>query len=64
MPGTVEDWSAALVVVFRYRMGQWQRRKVSKSVTERVDTEPDTTQNQNQPRVGTPESPPEIGEES
>jgi hypothetical protein len=45
-------------------MGQWQRRKVSKSVTERVGTEPDTTQNQNQPRVGTPESPPEIGEES
>jgi len=52
------------MVVLRYRMGQWQRRKVSKGVTEHAGSEPDTTQNQNQPRVGTPEPSPEIGEES
>ena len=53
----VEGWRAVLMVVMRYRMGQWQRRKVS-----RVDSEPDTTQNQ--PSVVPPETPPEIGEES
>jgi hypothetical protein len=65
-PSAVEGWRAVLMVVLRYRMGQWQRRKVSKGVTERVGSEPDTiqNQNQNQPRVGTPEPPPEIGEES
>jgi hypothetical protein len=55
-----------LMVVLRYRMGQWQRRRVSKGVTESVGSEPDTSQNQNQnqPRVGTPEPSPEIGEDS
>jgi hypothetical protein len=51
------------MVVMRYRMGQWQRRKVSKKgLPERVDSEPDTTQNQSS--VIAPETPPEIGEES
>ena len=44
-------------------MGQWQRRRVSKTVTEHVASEPDTT-TQNQPSAGTPEPPSEIGEES
>jgi hypothetical protein len=51
-----------LMVVLRYRLGQWQRRKVSQSLLERVDSEPDTTQNQ--PSVVPPETPPEIGEGS
>jgi hypothetical protein len=29
------------MVVLRYRMGQWQRRKVSKGATEAADGEPD-----------------------
>ncbi|KAH9063901.1 zf-C3HC-domain-containing protein [Lactarius vividus] len=33
-PGAVEGWRAVLMVVLRYRMGQWQRRKVSKGVTD------------------------------
>ena len=63
-PSAVEGWRAVLMVVLRYRMGQWQRRKVSRGVSERVGSEPDMSQNQNQPRVGTPEPPPEVGEES
>lgn len=61
-PNAVEGWRAVLMVVLRYRMGQWQRRKVSKGLAERVDSEPDTTQNQ--PSVVLPETPAEIGEES
>lgn len=33
-PAAVEGWRAVLMVVLRYRMGQWQRRKVSKGVTD------------------------------
>jgi len=51
-----------LMVVMRYRMGQWQRRKVSKGLPEHVDSEPDMTQNQ--PSVVPPETTPETGEES
>ncbi|KAH9003036.1 zf-C3HC-domain-containing protein [Lactarius hatsudake] len=32
-PAAVEGWRAVLMVVLRYRMGQWQRRKVSKGMT-------------------------------
>lgn len=49
------------MVVLRYRMGQWQRRK-SKGMAERVDGEPDTSQHQQ--NVEAPVTPPEIGEES
>ncbi|KAI0303703.1 C3HC zinc finger-like-domain-containing protein [Multifurca ochricompacta] len=38
----VEGWRAILMVVLRYRMGQWQRRKVSKGRTERVVGKLDT----------------------
>jgi hypothetical protein len=34
-PGAVEGWRAVLMVVLRYRMGQWQRRKVSKGLRSR-----------------------------
>jgi len=51
------------MVVLRYRMGQWQRRRVSKSVTERVDGEPDTTQPSQQSEVASVTSP-GIDEES
>ena len=51
-----------LIVVLRYRMGQWQRSKASKSVTERTNGEPDTTQHQES--VMAPVTPPETGEES
>ena len=34
------------MVVLRYRMGQWQRRKASRSVTEGADGEPNTTPQQ------------------
>ncbi|KAH9987303.1 C3HC zinc finger-like-domain-containing protein [Russula compacta] len=61
-PGAVEGWRAVLMVVLRYRMGQWQRRKASKGVTEHVDGEPDTSQYQQS--VEAPVPPPEIGEES
>ncbi|KAI9511817.1 C3HC zinc finger-like-domain-containing protein [Russula earlei] len=50
-PSAVEGWRAVLMVVLRYRMGQWQRRKVSGSVTERVDGELDTTQSRQQSEV-------------
>ncbi|KAI0254991.1 C3HC zinc finger-like-domain-containing protein [Lactifluus subvellereus] len=40
-PGSVEGWRAVLMVVLRYRMGQWQRRKVSKRATDRVDADID-----------------------
>lgn len=61
-PNVVEGWRAVLMVVLRYRLGQWQRRKVSQSLPERVDSEPDTTQNQ--PSAVPPETPPEVVEES
>lgn len=35
------------MVVLRYRMGQWQSRKVSKRVRDRVEGEPDVFQAQN-----------------
>ena len=56
----VEGWRAVLIVVLRYRMGQWQRRSVSKSVTGRFDGEPDTTQYQENIVA---ETSPETGEE-
>ncbi|KAI9439918.1 zf-C3HC-domain-containing protein [Lactarius indigo] len=40
-PSAVEGWRAVLMVVLRYRLGQWQRRRVSKGVTELTDGEPD-----------------------
>ncbi len=62
-PSAVEGWRAVLMVVLRYRMGQWQHRKVSsKSLTEWMESESDTTQHQ--PNVVTPGTPPEIDEES
>ena len=36
----MEGWRAVLMVVLRYRMGQWQRRKVSKGATEPAGGEP------------------------
>ena len=56
----VEGWRAVLIVVLRYRMGQWQRRKVSKSVTDRSNGEPDATQSQENIES---ETSPETGEE-
>ena len=50
-----------LIVVLRYRMGQWQRRKASTSMTGRSNGEPDTTQHQD--NIVTPETPAETGEE-
>lgn len=61
-PNAVEGWRAVLIVVLRYRMGQWQRSKASKSVTERTNGEPDTTQHQE--NIVAPVTPPETGEES
>lgn len=57
----VEGWRAVLIVVLRYRMGQWQRRKASTSMTGRSNGEPDTTQHQD--NIVTPETPAETGEE-
>jgi Rsm1-like len=59
----VEGWRAVLMVVLRYRMGQWQCRRVPKSVTERVDGGPDTTQPPQQSEVA-PATSPGIDEES
>jgi hypothetical protein len=58
----VEGWRAVLIVVLRYRMGQWQRQKASRSVTERGNGEPDMTQHQE--NIVAPVTPPETGEES
>ena len=49
------------MVVLRYRMGQWQHRKVSRSVTERANDEPNTTPQQ--ANIVAPVTPPETGEE-
>ena len=46
-PSSVEGWRAVLMVILRYRMGQWQSRKVSKRVRDRVEGEPDVFQAQN-----------------
>jgi hypothetical protein len=54
----VEGWRAVLMVVLRYRMGRWQHRKASRSVTERANGEPNTT-----PQQENVETPPETGEE-
>jgi hypothetical protein len=40
-PGAVEGWRAVLMVVLRYRLGQWQRRKESKGMVETADGESD-----------------------
>jgi Rsm1-like len=45
-PSAVEGWRAVLMIVLRYRMGQWQRRKMSESITNHVDGEPDASQAQ------------------
>ncbi|KAI0267747.1 C3HC zinc finger-like-domain-containing protein [Gloeopeniophorella convolvens] len=38
----VEGWRAVLLVVLRYRLGQWQRRRVSRNtLSERVEGEPE-----------------------
>lgn len=47
------------MVVLRYRMGQWQHRKASRSVTERANG--DTTAQQE--NIVAPVTPPETGEE-
>lgn len=47
------------MVVLRYRMGQWQHRRASRSVTEGANGEPNTTPQQEE----TPVTPPETGEE-
>jgi len=49
------------MVVLRYRMGQWQHRKASRSVTERANGEPNTTPQQENNVA--PVTPPETGEE-
>jgi len=49
------------MVVLRYRMGQWQHRKATKSVTERADGEPNTTPQQE--NIVAPVTLPETGEE-
>lgn len=56
-PGAVEGWRAVLMVVLRYRMGQWQRRKVSKG----TDGEADKSTQQG---TASPVTPGEIDEES
>jgi hypothetical protein len=61
-PSAVEGWRAVLIVVLRYRMGQWQRRKASKSVTERTDGEPGTTEHQES--IVAPAAPSGTNEES
>ena len=57
----LEGWRAVLMVVLRYRMGQWQHRKASRSVTECADGEPNTTPEQE--NIVVPVGPPETGEE-
>ncbi len=57
----VEGWRAVLMVVLRYRMGQWQRRRASKSATEQANSEPNTTPHQE--NIVAPVSHPETGEE-
>jgi len=59
----VEGWRAVLMVLMRYRMGQWQRRRVSKNVTDHVNGEPDTTQPPLQSEVA-PGTSPGVDEES
>jgi len=60
-PGAVEGWRAVLMVVLRYRMGQWQRRKVSKGATELANGEPDKSIQQG---ASLPVTSGEIGDES
>lgn len=50
-----------LMVVLRYRMGQWQRRKVSKGATELANGEPDKSIQQG---ASLPVTSGEIGDES
>ncbi|KAI0280840.1 C3HC zinc finger-like-domain-containing protein [Russula aff. rugulosa BPL654] len=57
----LEGWRAVLMVVLRYRMGQWQHRKASRSVTERANGEPNMTPQQE--NIVAPVTPPETGEE-
>jgi len=59
-PSAVEGWRAVLMVVLRYRMGQWQRRKPSRGLT--VDGERDAPQH-HESVIGA-EARPDIGEES
>jgi hypothetical protein len=62
-PSAVEGWRAVLMIVLRYRMGQWQRRKVSESITNPVDGEPDSSQAQNAEAPATTQAA-DINEES
>ena len=57
---SVEGWRAVLMVVLRYRMGQWQHRKASRNVTERANGANTTPQQEN---TVVPVTPPETGEE-
>jgi hypothetical protein len=60
-PSAVEGWRAVLMIVLRYRMGRWQRRRVSESLTNRVDGEPDGSEAQS---VVAPATTADIDEES
>jgi hypothetical protein len=60
-PSAMEGWRAVLMVVLRYRLGQWQRRRVSKSVTNHVDYELDASQAQS---TVTPSATADVNEES
>ena len=57
----MEGWRAVLIVVLRYRLGQWQRRKVSKGVAETGDGESDKSIEQG---ATSPITPAEINDES
>ncbi|KAF8501590.1 zf-C3HC-domain-containing protein [Russula emetica] len=57
----VEGWRALLMVVLRYRMGQWQHWKASRSLREGAYGEPNTTPQQE--NIVAPGTPPETGEE-
>jgi len=49
------------MVVLRYRMGQWQHWKASRSLREGANGEPNTTPQQE--NIVAPGTPPETGEE-
>ena len=60
-PGAVEGWRAVLIAVLRYRLGQWQRRNVSRGLAEMGDGESDQSMEQG---ATSPTTPGEINEES
>lgn len=55
----MEGWRAVLMVVLRYRMGRWQRRKVSKGLAE-----PTESDKSNEQGAAPPVTPGEINDES